>query len=104
MVWKGGNPAWEKPQNFVSSEFGNISYFEFLMPKFRGQPIQQQNMYAEFVVDGYWVDLHISKVLYKPAEHELFEQLVKAVKFEPKPEKTANLTISHKLCQRIRHA
>ena len=104
MVWKGGNPTWEKPKNFVSAEFGNISYFEFLIPKFRGQAVQQQNMYAEFVVDGYWVDLHISKVLYTPADHQLFEQLVKAVKFEAKPEKTANSTTSDKHRQRIRHA
>ena len=89
-VWKAGNPAWEKPQNFVSSQIGDISYFEFLLPSFRGQPVQQQNMYAEFVVDGFWVDLHISKVLYKPEEHELFEQLVKAIKFLPKQKKPAN--------------
>ena len=88
MVWKTGNPAWEKPKNIISSELGDISYVEFLVPSFRGQPIGQQNMYAEFVVDGFWVDLHISKVLYKPEEHELFEQLVKAIKFEPK-QKTA---------------
>ena len=87
MVWKSGNPAWEKPKNFISSQIGDISYFEFLIPSFQGQPIRQQNMYAEFVVDGFWVDLHISKVLYKPEEHELFEQLVKAIKFEPKQDK-----------------
>lgn len=87
MVWNAGNPMWEDPQNVVSSQIGDVSYFEFFMPKFRGQPFQQQNMYAEFVVDGFWVDFHISKVLYKPAEHELFEQLVKAVKFEPKEKK-----------------
>lgn len=93
MVWKLGNPAWEKPKNFVSSEIGDVSYFEFLVPSFRGQPVQQQNMYAEFVVDGFWVDLHISKVLYKPEDHSLFEQLVKAIKFEPKTvKKTAKLT------------
>ena len=87
MVWKSGNPAWEKPKNFISSQIGDVSYFEFLIPSFQGQPIRQQNMYAEFVVDGFWVDLHISKVLYKPEEHELFEQLVKAIKFEPKQDK-----------------
>lgn len=84
MVWKAGNPSWENPQNFVSSQIGDVSYFEFLMPLFRGQPIRQQNMYAEFVVDGFWVDLHISKVLYKPEERKLFEDLVRAIKFEPK--------------------
>ena len=84
MVWKAGNPGWEKPQNVVISEIVDVSFFEFLVPSFRGQPIQQQNMYAQFVVDGFWVDLHISKVLYKPDEHELFERIVKSIKFEPK--------------------
>jgi hypothetical protein len=84
MVWKLGNPSWENPQNVVLSEIEGISFFEFLIPSFRGKPVQQQNMYAEFVVDGYWVDLHISKVLYKLQDHEIFERLIKSVKFEPK--------------------
>ncbi len=90
LVWKAGNPMWEDPQNVVSAEIGDVSYFEFFMPKFRTMPFQQQNMYAEFVVDGFWVDFHISKVLYKPEEHALFEQLVKAVKFEPKEKKSGS--------------
>ena len=87
MVWKIGNPAWENPQNLVLSEIGDVSYFEFLIQSFRGQPLRQQNMYAEFVVDDFWVDLHIAKVLYKSADHELFEQLVKSIKFAPKEKK-----------------
>jgi hypothetical protein len=90
MIWRAGNPMWENPQNVVSSQIGDVSYFEFFMPSFRGQPLRQQNMYAEFVVDGFWVDFHISKVLYKPEEHELFEQLVKAIRFEPKEKKRAS--------------
>ena len=82
MVWKMGNPAWENPQNVDLSEVGDISCVEFLIPSFRGQPVRQQNMYAEFVVDDFWVDLHIRKVLYTPADHELFVQLVKSVKFD----------------------
>jgi hypothetical protein len=84
MVWKAGNPNWEAPQNVVLSEIGEASFFEFLMPSFKGQPLRQQNMYAEFVVDGFWVDLHISKVLYQPEEHQLFERIVKSIKFQPK--------------------
>ena len=84
MVWKMGNSAWVNPQNVVLSEIGEVSIFELLVPSFEGQPIRQQNMYAEFVVDGFWVDLHISKILYQPAEHEMFERIVKSVKFEPK--------------------
>ena len=84
MVWKLGNPAWEKPQNVVKSEIDGISYFEFFMPSFRGDPVKQQHMYVEFVIDGFWVDLHVSKVLYTSRDHEAFDQLVKSVKFEPK--------------------
>jgi hypothetical protein len=87
MVKKLGNPSWEKPKNFVSSQIGDVSYFEFMVPSFRGMQVQQQNMYAEFVADGFWVDMHISKILYQPNEHVLFEELVKAVKFEPKEAK-----------------
>ena len=84
MVWKAGNPSWENPQNVVLSEIDGVHFFEFLIPSFRDQPIQQQNMYAQFVVDGFWVDMHISKVLYKPEEHKMFERIIKSVKFEPK--------------------
>ena len=84
MVWKAGNPSWVNPQNVVQSEIGDVSFFEFLIPSFQGMPVQQQNMYAEFVVDGFWVDLHISKVLYKPEEHRLFERIIKSIKFDPK--------------------
>jgi hypothetical protein len=104
MVWKMGNPSWENPKNFVSSQIGEVSYFEFLIPSFRDQPVQQQNMYAEFVVDGFWVDLHISKVLYKREDHELFEQLVKAIKFEPKPSRAASWINTRMLRQRVSHA
>jgi len=84
MVWKAGNPMWENPQNVILSEIGDVSYFEFFMPSLQGVPFKQQHMYAEFVKDGFWVDLHISKVHYKPEEHELFERIIKSVKFEPK--------------------
>ncbi|HSS22629.1 MAG TPA: hypothetical protein VLL54_21330 [Pyrinomonadaceae bacterium] len=89
MIWKGGNPAWENPQNVVSAELGDISYVEFLEPSVGGLPIKQQNMYAEFVVNGFWVDLHISKVLYKAEDHNLFADLVNSIKFEPKKTKTS---------------
>lgn len=84
MIWKLGNPSWENPEKVVQAEIGDVSYFEFFMPSFRGVPIKQQHMYAQFVKEGFWVDMHISKVLYKPEQHELFERLVKSVRFEPK--------------------
>src|SRR5262245_52057840 len=84
MVWKLGNPAWQKPQNVKLSEIGEISILELFVPELQGRPIRQQNMYAEFVSAGYWVDLHLSKPLYQDRDRGLFERMVKSVKFEPK--------------------
>ena len=86
MVLKLANPAWENPQNFVTGEIGEVSYFEFFMPTYNGTQVKQQHMYAQFVVDQFWVDLHISKTLYKPDEHKLFVDRVKSIKFDPKKE------------------
>ena len=89
MIRKLGNPAWEDAQKFEQYEIGDVSYLELFVPSFRGAPVKQQNVYAEFVKDGFWVDLHISKVLYKPEHHSLFEQIIKSIKFEPKNSQTA---------------
>jgi len=84
MVMKAGNPAWENPEGMIQTEIGGVSCFEFFVPVVKGVPVKQQNLYAEFVQDGYWVDMHVSKILYEPQDHELLEAVVKSVKFEPK--------------------
>ena len=91
MIWKLGNSEWVNAQNVVQSQIGDVSTLELMVPRFQGMDIRQQNVYAEFVVDGFWVDMHLSKVLYKPEDHQLFERIIKAVKFEPKVKtKTGN--------------
>jgi len=84
FVLKTGNPKWGKVQDVVKSKIGDFSYFEFFRPTAQNQPLQVLDMYAEYVADGYWVDLHISKVLYKQADHLLFENLMKSIRFVSK--------------------
>ena len=84
MIWKLGNREWVNPQNVVQAEIGDISVLELMVPSYQGMDVRQQNVYAEFVVDGFWVDMHLSKVLYKPEEHKLFELIIRSVRFEPK--------------------
>lgn len=79
-----GNPEWDNAQNVRLSEIGDISTLELLVPEFKRAPIRQQNMYAQFVRDGYWVDLHLSKVQYQDQDRDLFERMVKSVRFEHK--------------------
>jgi Protein of unknown function (DUF4019) len=84
FVWKTGNPAWGKIQDVVQSKIGEVSYFEFYRPTIQNQPVKMLDMYVEFVENGYWVDLHISKVLYKKEDHLLFENYVKSLRFVSK--------------------
>jgi hypothetical protein len=47
----------------------------------RGQPVKMLDIYAEYVGQGYWVDIHISKVLFRKEEHRLFENVISSVGF-----------------------
>ena len=84
MVLKAGNPAWGEYQDLLTSEIGDVSFFEFFRPEVQEMPVKMLDMYAEFVRDGYWIDLHISKVLYREQHHILFENLIRSAAFEPK--------------------
>lgn len=84
FVLNTGNPRWGKFQDLAKSKIGDFSYFEFFRPEVQGQLLKMQDMYAEYVGNGYWVDLHISKVLYKKEDKLLFEKLVNSIKFVSK--------------------
>jgi hypothetical protein len=84
FVLNAGNPAWGKFESLTKSKFGDFSYFEFFRPEVQGRPLKMQDMYAQYVDKGYWVDLHVSKVLYKKEDKALFEKLLNSVKFIPK--------------------
>jgi Protein of unknown function (DUF4019) len=79
-----GNPAWGKYQDLAKGRVGDFSYFEFFRPEVQGRPLQMLDMYAQFVEKGFWIDIHISKVLYKKEDHALFENLIKGMKLVPK--------------------
>lgn len=102
FVLKTGNPKWGKVQDVVQSKIGSFSYFEFFRPTVQNQPLRMLDMYAQYVDNGYWVDLHISKVLYKKEDHFLFENFVKSVKFVSKTDKP--ITDSDKSIEAARKA
>jgi len=79
-----GNPSWGKFQDLAKSKIKDFSYFEFYRQEVGGQPVKMLDMYAEYVGQDYWVDLHISKVLYKKEDHALFEKLINSISFVPK--------------------
>ena len=83
-VLASGNPAWGKFQDLAKSKIEDFNYFEFYRPEVEGQPMKMLDMYAEYVDQDFWIDLHISKVLYKKEDHALFENVIKSISFVPK--------------------
>src|SRR5688572_32185161 len=69
MIMKAGNPLWGEYQNLLLSEIGDISFFEFFRPTAMNTKVDMLDMYAEFVRDGVWIDLHMSKLLYTKKDH-----------------------------------
>lgn len=76
-----GNPAWGKFEQLAKGKIKDFSYFEFYRPEAGGQPLKMFDMYAQYVSEGFWVDLHISKALYTKQDHALFEKVVNSVVF-----------------------
>lgn len=79
-----GNPAWGKFQDLAKSKIKDFHYFEFYRPEAMGKPLKMLDMYAQYVDQGYWVDVHISKVLYEKKDHALFEKVINSIDFVPK--------------------
>jgi hypothetical protein len=71
-------------ENVAAFEIGDVSVVECFVAEFKGMPVKQQNLFAEFVAQEYWVDMHVSKVNDTEEDCELFERLVKTVTFVSK--------------------
>lgn len=93
LIYESNVPLLKEPTNLKKSEIGSTSVFEYHLAASQGVPVKQQNMYAEFVQEGYWVDMHLSKTRYEPKDHVLFEEFIKSVKFEKKQGKEILLTV-----------
>ena len=92
MILKLGNPSWGEYQNLLVSEIGDISFFEFFRPTVMNRKVDVLDMYAEFVREGIWIDLHVSKLLYTKKDHAIFEDMVKSAQFVSK--KGANTALA----------
>lgn len=68
-------------QNVQYTNVGSLSVAEYLVPSFRDAPIQQQNMFACTAREDVYVDIHLSKVKFKPEDEALFDAALKSFAF-----------------------
>jgi tetratricopeptide (TPR) repeat protein len=64
---------------------------EFTIPEFHGAPVQQRNPFACLPKDDVYADIHLSKVLFKPQQEELFNSVLNSAHFVDKSTSTSKL-------------
>jgi hypothetical protein len=84
-LWKSVEPKLAGATEINQSQIGAAFTIEFLLPKLNNIPVHQKNVYAEFVADGYWVDVRLSKGAFKPEDQARFAALIESVAFVRKP-------------------
>ena len=65
-------------------QLGDAYTIEIFRPKERNLPMHEKTLYAQYVVDGYWVDVRVAKSRFKESDAGKLEAVVQSVRFEPK--------------------
>ncbi len=73
------NSPFEK-SNLQFSEKRDYATVEYLVKEFQGQEVNQKNLNAYFSNNGYWIDVHVSKMNYKSADKTLFNKAIKSIR------------------------
>jgi hypothetical protein len=68
----------EKIETRVSA---GMAIVEFTIPEFEGAPVQQRNLFACIPKDDVYVDIHLTKVLFKPQDEVLFNAVLTSAHF-----------------------
>lgn len=70
----------------IKTNTESYSQSEFLIPEIRGREINMYDIRRHFIKDGFWIDLHISKVFYSEENNdkEFMLAFLDSIKFVPK--------------------
>ena len=71
-------------KDVVYSEKEGMEILEYLLPDAKGAPIKQHNVFACLIKDNVFVDIHLSKSLYTPADKPSFDELLASFRFVDK--------------------
>jgi len=84
LYWSNPGPLIENPQSAEQFEENGFAIVKFIVPSVRGLQVNQLNYSGHMVRDGYWVDMHLSKIQSKKGDEPLLSGFVKTVSFQQK--------------------
>jgi hypothetical protein len=77
-----------KKDNVKMYEQGQIALSEHFVKEFRGQTLDQKHIHAYLVKDDIWIDVHVSKVLFKDGDDRYFDEILDTVRINDNYEPT----------------
>lgn len=70
-----------KREKVETKQAAGMEIVEYTIPEFGGAPIQQRNLFACLPKDDVYVDVHLSKPLFKPEDEKLFTEMLNSAHF-----------------------
>ena len=69
-------------KDWTVSKIGGVAVSEHTDGPIEGLNLRQHHLNAHYVVDGVWIDMHLSKVDYRAADHAVFADFVRSLQIE----------------------
>lgn len=70
-----------KMKDIRLGQIGEMQTLEYMVPEHAGLTVRQKNLFACMKRDDVYVDMHLSKVSFKPGEGQLFTSILNTVRF-----------------------
>lgn len=84
LYWSNPGPMVRNPTGVAEFERAGFAVVRFELPIIPDVPVKQLNYSAHLVRDGYWVDLHLSRVFMSAGDERLLDQAVDAIRIQPR--------------------
>ena len=78
-------------------ESDGMDILEFSLPEVNGVPANQKNVFACLIKDNVFVDIHVSKILFKAADQPALDQLMQSFHFVEKDPVTTAVPVGNSL-------
>lgn len=71
-----------KEKDVKRRERGEMAILEYMVSEFGGVRVDQKHFNAYLVRDGFWIDVHLSKMQYRERDREKFEKILESIRIE----------------------
>jgi len=85
MFWSNPEPVYRNPQSVEQFEENGFAIVQFIVPTIGGNKVNQLNSSAHIVRDGFWIEVHLSKLQSQTKDAAVFSAFFKGISFQQKP-------------------